>query len=157
MRPPFLSRKSPIQIALLSLGARGPISVTEVRQILENHFKEHEWVPHRGVIYPALRKLHEQGLIVISDQHGLKQYYTSPRGLTELVRLTKQFLVRLDQQVEFVLLTIENFIDMDPSTALEILERFQGGLTRFLERIKGLKEKASNAEQEWIDIKLEDD
>lgn len=157
MNPRAFHRKSPIQIALLSIGARGPIPVTEARKRLEQHFKDQDWIPHRGVIYPALKRLHQHGLIVLSERYGLKQFHTSQQGLSELLRITNHFLTRLDNQVELILLSIENFLDMDPMNAKNILAQLQEQLTRYLEQVTSLKEKATTAEAEWIDIKLEDE
>ncbi len=156
MKSSRLSRKSPIQVALLSMGTKGPISIIEARKMLEHHFRDHEWIPHRGVIYPALKKLHEDGLIIITDSHGLKSYHTTPKGLTELLRLIDYSISRLDNDAEFILLTISQFIEMDPDSAQELLEQLLASLNQLIEKVEHLKIQASQARQEWVDIKLED-
>ncbi|OPY33104.1 MAG: lineage-specific thermal regulator protein [Methanomassiliicoccales archaeon PtaU1.Bin124] len=75
------NRISPPQFLMLVVLRKGPMYGYEVLKALREEFQDF-WEPQTGTVYPALKRLEEQGLISTELQDG-KEYYS----LTEDGRL----------------------------------------------------------------------
>ncbi|HEY3421428.1 MAG TPA: PadR family transcriptional regulator [Methanomassiliicoccales archaeon] len=68
------NRISPPQFLMLVILRKGPMYGYEVLKVLRDEFQGF-WVPQTGAIYPALKRLEEQKLI-LSDVKDGKEYYS---------------------------------------------------------------------------------
>jgi DNA-binding PadR family transcriptional regulator len=91
------NRISPPQFLMLVILRKGPMYGYEVLKVLREEFQGF-WVPQTGAIYPALKRLEEQGLI-LSDLRDGKDYYSlTPEGREWMLENLKS----ISQEAQFM-------------------------------------------------------
>jgi DNA-binding PadR family transcriptional regulator len=73
------NRISPPQFLMLVILRKGPMYGYEVLKTLRDEFHEY-WEPQTGTIYPALKRLEEQGLISTETKDEKDYYSLTPEG-----------------------------------------------------------------------------
>lgn len=73
------NRISPPQFLMLVILRKGPMYGYEVLKVLREEFHGF-WEPQTGAIYPALKRLEEQKLILSETKEGKEYYSLTPEG-----------------------------------------------------------------------------
>ena len=91
------NRISPPQFLMLVMLRKGPMYGYEVLKVLREEFQGF-WEPQTGAIYPALKRLEEQKLILSEVRDGKEYYSLTPEGKEWM----RENLKSISQEVQFM-------------------------------------------------------
>jgi DNA-binding PadR family transcriptional regulator len=91
------NRISPPQFLMLVILRKGPMYGYEVLKVLRDEFHGF-WVPQTGAIYPALKRLEEQKLILSETKEGKEYYSLTPEGKEWMLESLKS----ISQEAQFM-------------------------------------------------------
>jgi len=91
------NRISPPQFLMMVILRKGPMYGYEVLKVLREEFQGF-WVPQTGAIYPALKRLEEQRLIISDTKDGKEYYSLTPEGKEWMLESLKS----ISQEAQFM-------------------------------------------------------
>lgn len=91
------NRISPPQFLMLVMLRKGPMYGYEVLKVLREEFQGF-WEPQTGAIYPALKRLEEQKLILSEVRDGKEYYSLTPEGKEWM----RENLKSISQEAQFM-------------------------------------------------------
>lgn len=155
-----MARINKTRYALLGILAIGPMSGYEIAQVLLQ--TSYYWSESEGQIYPALRRLAQEGLIELCDKVLMKQGQGQPHKKT--YRLTESGLLELrewlDQAAAYpsvrdeLLLKLFLGNNLPPNTSQRHLDEFRMRLKAMLPQLKESRQCLQQVKSDNLQKKL---
>ncbi len=96
-----------LKYAMLSIALEKEVTGADMANIIGEKTNGH-WVPSPGIIYPALRRLYEEGYFDMREENGKKYYKTTEKGRSLINEISG--FTDMDNSVESALSAMENYV-----------------------------------------------
>jgi DNA-binding PadR family transcriptional regulator len=104
------NRISPSQYMMMVMLRNGPMYGYEIIKSIRDEFRG-LWGPQTGAVYPALKRLEEQGLLNVTNRDGKDYYDLSPEGETWMWEIMDS----MSEEVRF----LSRYVDVLAQAAME--------------------------------------
>lgn len=123
-------RRGLASLILTILASKGPMTGADIMREIEK-LTQGFWKPSPGAIYPALDKLHDEGLIKIVKTEGSKNYYEITEKGKEIISPYHQYEVVIEEIDSNIRYLVENYPSLTENQKTRIKEILKKGLEEF--------------------------